>query len=181
MDVPALPVPSSHRVPDAATQLYALTPVAPESHKSLSPTLLAYAMAPMALLILLAFRHWNVVAQEPIWLYTAVLVVPMLASILANRAYARAASPLRLHLRVLAAATSVTLVIYLSGWGPVAVGAYAIIAVESIARCGSKAWRVVAFWTVVAIACGQLAIGSTGHRRSSPWTRPRASPPSVSS
>ena len=85
MDVPALPVPSSHRVPDAATQLYALSPVAPESHKSLSPTLLAYAMAPMALLILLAFRHWNVVAHEPIWLYTAVLVVPMLASILANR------------------------------------------------------------------------------------------------
>ena len=116
-------------------------------------------MAPVALVILLAFRHWGVVAQEPIWVYVAVLVVPMLCSVMANRWYAMKASVPRLHLRVAAAATSVTVVIYLSGWGPVAVGAYAIIAVESIARCGSKAWRVVAMWTFVGIACGQLAIG----------------------
>jgi len=130
-----------------------------EHHKSLSPTLLAYAMAPVALVILLAFRHWNVVAREPIWVYVAVLVVPMLCSVIANRWYAVKASVPRLHLRVAAAATSVTVVIYLSGWGPVAVGAYAIIAVESIARCGSRAWRVVALWTFVGIACGQWAIG----------------------
>ena len=107
-----------------------IDPGRPESHEGLSPTLLAYAMAPMALVILLAFRHWNVVAREPIWLYVVVLVVPMLCSLLANRWYATARRGLRLHLRVVAAATSVTLVIYLSGWGPVAVGAYAIIAVE---------------------------------------------------
>jgi diguanylate cyclase (GGDEF)-like protein len=83
----------------------------------------------------------------------------MLCSIMANRWYAAGATVPRLHLRVAAAATSVTVVIYLSGWGPVAVGAYAIIAVESIARCGSKAWRVVALWTIVGIACGQFAIG----------------------
>jgi diguanylate cyclase (GGDEF)-like protein len=155
--MPALPAPSDDRAPDPATQLYALTPVTPE-RKSVSPTLLAYAMAPVALLILLAFRHWNVVAREPIWVYTVVLVVPMLCSLLANRWYATNASIPRLHLRVAAAATSVTIVIYLSGWGPVAVGAYAIIAVESIARCGSKAWRIVALWTVVGIVCGQIAI-----------------------
>jgi diguanylate cyclase (GGDEF)-like protein len=156
---PALPAPSSDRPPDPATPVYALTPVAPERHKSVSPTLLAYAMAPVALVILLAFRHWKVVAQEPIWVYVAVLVVPMLCSVMANRWYAAKASVPRLHLRVAAAATSVTVVIYLSGWGPVAVGAYAIIAVESIAHCGSRAWRVVALWTFVGIACGQFAIG----------------------
>ncbi len=159
MQTPALPAPTSDRSPDTAPQLYALTPVTPERHKSLSPTLLAYAMAPVALVILLAFRHFNVVAKEPVWLYIVVLVVPMLGSLMANRWYASGASELRLHLRVIAAATSVTIVIYLSGWGPVAVGAYAIIAVESIARCGSKAWRVVALWTVVGIVCGQGAIG----------------------
>jgi len=96
------------------------------------------------------------VAREPIWVYVAVLVVPMLCSVIANRWYAVKASAARLHLRVAAAATSVTVVIYLSGWGPVAVGAYAIIAVESIARCGSRAWRVVALWTFVGIACGPV-------------------------
>ncbi len=155
---PALPVPASDRSSEPPTQIYALIPIETERHEGLSPTLLAYAMAPMALVILLAFRHWNVVAREPIWLYVVVLVVPMLCSLLANRWYATAASRPRLHLRVVAAATSVTFVIYLSGWGPIAVGAYAIVAVESIARCGSRAWRVVALWTVVAIACGQGAI-----------------------
>ncbi len=159
VQTPALPAPSSDRPPDPTTPVYALTPVTPERHKSVSPTLLAYAMAPVALVILLAFRHWGVVAREPIWVYVAVLVVPMLCSVMANRWYAMKASMPRLHLRVAAAATSVTIVIYLSGWGPVAVGAYAIIAVESIARCGSKAWRVVALWTFFGIACGQFAIG----------------------
>ncbi len=159
VQTPALPAPSSDGPPDPATPVYALTPVAPQRHKSVSPTLLAYAMAPVALVILLAFRHWKVVAQEPIWVYVVVLVVPMLCSVMANHWYAAQASVPRLHLRVAAAATSVTVVIYLSGWGPVAVGAYAIIAVESIARCGSKAWRVVALWTFVGIACGQFAIG----------------------
>jgi diguanylate cyclase (GGDEF)-like protein len=115
-------------------------------------------MAPVALVILLAFRHWNVVASEPIWVYVVVLVVPMLGSVIANRWYSAGPSLPRLHLRVAAAATSVTIVIYLSGWGPVAVGAYAIIAVESIARCGSRAWRTVALWTVIGIVCGQVAI-----------------------
>jgi diguanylate cyclase (GGDEF)-like protein len=156
---PALPAPSSDRSADSELQLDAPTPVTPQHHKPLSPTLLAYAMAPVALVILLAFRHWNVVAREPIWLYVVVLVVPMLCSVGANRWYASNATAPRLHLRVAAAATSVTVVIFLSGWGPVAVGAYAIIAVESIARCGSKAWRVVALWTVIGIVCGQVAIG----------------------
>jgi len=120
--------------------------------------MLAYAMAPAALVILLAFRHWNVVAREPIWVYVVVLVGPMLCSLSANRWYSRAPSVARLHLRVAAATVSVTLVIYLSGWGPVAVGAYAIVAVESIARCGSRAWRIVALWTIVGIACGQSGI-----------------------
>ncbi len=155
---PALPAPSSDIVPEPAPPIYALTPVPPERPKAISPTLLAYAMAPVALVILLAFRHWNVVAHEPIWVYVVVLVVPMLGSLVANRWYAAGASAPRLHLRVAAATVSVTIVIYLSGWGPVAVGAYAIIAVESIARCGSKAWRVVALWTVLGVACGQFAI-----------------------
>ena len=41
----ASPAPSSERLPDPAVPIYALTPVAPQRHKGLSPTLLAYAMA----------------------------------------------------------------------------------------------------------------------------------------
>jgi hypothetical protein len=74
-------------------------------------------MAPVALVILLAFRHWNVVAREPIWLYVVVLVIPMLCNAGANRWYASNATAPRLHLRVASAATSVTVVIFLSGCG----------------------------------------------------------------
>ena len=182
MHTPALPAPTSDRSPDPPPQLYALTPVTPERHKSLSPTLLAYAMAPVALVILLAFRHWNVVAREPIWIYVAVLVVPMLGSLVANRWYATGASTPRLHLRVIAAATSVTIVIYLSGWGPVAVGRlrhhrrreHRPVRLQEHGgswRCGRSS----------ASCAARSPSGSAGRRRSCPSSRPRASPPSESS
>jgi diguanylate cyclase (GGDEF)-like protein len=120
--------------------------------------LLAYAMAPAALVLLLIFRHWNIVAREAVWAYAVVLIGPMLLSVAANGWYDKGPSVMRLHARVAVHVTAVTLVIYLSGWGPVVVGAFAIIAVESIGRCGSKVWRAVALWTLAGVVCGQIAV-----------------------
>jgi diguanylate cyclase (GGDEF)-like protein/PAS domain S-box-containing protein len=50
------------------------------------------------------------------------------------------------------------MVIYLTGWGPVLVLAYAFLVLENIAVGGSQVWRTTASWSLVGIAAGQFAI-----------------------
>jgi len=50
------------------------------------------------------------------------------------------------------------MVIYLTGWGPVLSGAFAFLALENVARGGSRVWRITAFWSLVGITAGQVAI-----------------------
>ena len=51
-----------------------------------------------------------------------------------------------------------TAVIYLTGWGPVLWGAYAFIALENVARGGSRVWRTTALWSLVGMAVGQFSL-----------------------
>ena len=48
--------------------------------------------------------------------------------------------------------------IYLTGWGPVLWGAYAFIALEVIAKCGSRAWTAVVVWSLYGMAVGEVCI-----------------------
>ena len=63
-----------------------------------------------------------------------------------------------LNVRVAQNVGAVTLVIYLSGWGPVLVLAFAFVALENISRDGAHLWRATALWSMVGIAAGQAAI-----------------------
>ena len=47
-----------------------------------------------------------------------------------------------LNLRVVSQVAAVTLAIYLTGWGPVLWAAYIFIALENMARVGSRVWKV---------------------------------------
>ena len=79
-------------------------------------------------------------------------------SVLADLAYRRRPSTARLHARIALHCAAVTVVIYLSGWGPVLTGAYAFVALENLAHDGSRTWRDHAGWSLVGIAVGQVAI-----------------------
>ena len=63
-----------------------------------------------------------------------------------------------MNIRVAQNVAAVTLVIYLTGWGPVLVLAFAFVALENIAHDGSRLWRVAALWSLLGIAAGQAAI-----------------------
>ena len=67
-------------------------------------------------------------------------------------------SRLRINARVAWHAGVVTTVIYLSGWGPVLVGAFTFAALETVSHDGSRTWRVSALWSLVGISVGQLLI-----------------------
>ena len=124
----------------------------------LSPSTLAYLIGPIAFAIILFLMKLNVLARESVWLWLAVFVVSPLVSLVCNRLYLVAPTPGRLQIRIAASAASVTVVIYLTGWGSVLVLAFAFLVLENIAVGGSRVWRTTAWWSMVGIAAGQVAI-----------------------
>jgi diguanylate cyclase (GGDEF)-like protein/PAS domain S-box-containing protein len=125
---------------------------------SLDPRKLAYLMGPAALGALLLLMRFGEVAKESAWLWVAIFIAIPLSSVIADRLYDTSPTRGRLHLRVAVQAAAVTTVIYLSGWGPVLCGAFAFLALENVARCGSRVWRVTALWCLLGIVLGQVAV-----------------------
>ncbi len=126
----------------------------------LDPRLLAYLMGPAAFVAVLLLMRLGAVARDPVVVWVAVFVTVPLAGVVVDRLYAARPTPGRLHLRVAVQVAAVTLVIYLTGWGPVLCGAYAFVALENVAYIGSRVWRTTALWSLLGIAVGQLCIWS---------------------
>jgi diguanylate cyclase (GGDEF)-like protein/PAS domain S-box-containing protein len=131
--------------------------VQPQTH-GLGPRLLSYSMGPAAFVALLVLRHLGLVAHLPIVTYIAVFAGVPAVSTFIESFYRRNPNRLRLHMRVAFHTAAVTGVIYLTGWGPVVIGAYAFVALENIAQSGSRTWRIATFWSLIGIAVGQLGI-----------------------
>jgi PAS domain S-box-containing protein len=124
----------------------------------LSPRLLSYGMGPAALVVILFLRHAGLVARASVWLWIAVFVSTPILTAATEVFYQRQPTRIRLHLRIASHAAAVTTVIYLSGWGPVLVCAFAFVALENVSHDGSRTWRVTALWSGIGIAFGQVAI-----------------------
>ena len=124
----------------------------------LNPYLLSYLMGPAALVAILVLQQLGYVAESPVWVWLAVFVAIPVGSAVLEFWYRQSPSQGRLHAWVAWHAAAVTTVIYLSGWGPVLVGAFAFVALENVSHDGSKAWRVTAFWSLTCIAIGQIGI-----------------------
>ncbi len=102
--------------------------------------------------------RFGAAARESAWLWLAIFITIPLVSVIADRLYDGRPTQGRLHLRIAVHAAAVTAVIYLSGWGPVLWGAYAFLALENVARSGSRVWRITALWSLVGIGLGQVAV-----------------------
>jgi diguanylate cyclase (GGDEF)-like protein/PAS domain S-box-containing protein len=124
----------------------------------LSPTVLAYLMGPLALPVIILLMHFGLVVRRPIWLWIAVFIATAASSLIADLLYRHRPSPLRIHVRIAQNAAAVTAVIYLSGWGPVLGLAFVVLALENMARGGSRLWRTTVLWSLLGIAAGQTAI-----------------------
>ncbi|HTT87142.1 MAG TPA: PAS domain-containing protein, partial [Acidimicrobiales bacterium] len=115
-------------------------------------------MGPAALAVLLVLRHLGLVAHVPLTVYLAVFAGMPAMSVFVENFYLRNPTRVRLHLRVALHTGSVSLVIYLTGWGPVVTGAYAFVALENIATSGSRTWRTATFWSLLGLGIGQVGI-----------------------
>ena len=124
----------------------------------IDPALLGYLMGPLALVAILLLMHFGYITHESAWVWLAVFIAVPTCNLVVDRIYDRRPDTVSLNIRVAAQVAAVSAVIYLTGWGPVLWGAYAFIALEVIAKCGSRSWLSVVVWTLVGMAVGQLAI-----------------------
>jgi diguanylate cyclase (GGDEF)-like protein/PAS domain S-box-containing protein len=135
---------------------------------------LAYLIGPIAFVVIVFLMKFNVVAREPVWLWVIVFCAVPLVSAGCDRFYRQRPSNRRLHVRVAASAAAVTLVIYLSGWGPVLVMSFAFLALENISATGSRVWTITTGWSLAGIAAGQIAISEHWAPSLLPSTRANA-------
>jgi len=124
----------------------------------LNPYVLGYLMGPAALVAILLLRSYGVVALEPVPVWLGVFVAIPVTSAMCELLYRRKPTALRRHARVACHAAAVTVVIYLTGWGPVLTGAFAFVALENVSHDGSRTWKVTALWSILGIAIGQIAV-----------------------
>ena len=109
------------------------------------PRIIAVGMAPTALVMLLALRHFHLVAQTSPWLYAGALCSSVALSYLTDRIVDGHDAAGYVHIRVASNVLSVTLIIYMSGWGPEIVGAYAFVLIDNVARSGARTWKIFSF------------------------------------
>jgi diguanylate cyclase (GGDEF)-like protein len=126
--------------------------------RGLAPLVLAYLVSPLAFGAIVVLRHFHYVARLSIWAYLAVLIISPASSALVepwrevnNRSW-------KMHIRLAAHMTSVTVVIYMTGWGPVLIMAYAFVVLEDMEQCGAAVWRAAMAWSLIGIAIGQLLV-----------------------
>ena len=122
----------------------------------LDPTKLAYLIDPAAFALLLLLMHLGDTARESTWVWLGIFVAIPVVNVAVDRFYSARPNRVTLNLRVASQVAAVTVVIYLTGWGPVLWGTYAFIALENVARGGSRVWRITALWSLIGMAVGQL-------------------------
>jgi diguanylate cyclase (GGDEF)-like protein/PAS domain S-box-containing protein len=122
------------------------------------PAVIAYLMGPLALLALLVLMHFGYVVRLSPWVWCIVFVAIPTCNLVVDRFYDRHTTPATLGLRIAVQVAAVTAVIYLTGWGPVLWGAYAFIALEVIAKCGSRAWTSVVVWSLFGMVIGEICV-----------------------
>ena len=122
----------------------------------LHPMFISYAMGPAALVTLVILRQLGYIAQTPILLWLGVFIAIPVSSWTMELLYRKEPTRIHLHERIAVHAAAVTVVIYLSGWGPVLVAAFAFVALENVSHDGSETWKVTALWSLAGIAVGEL-------------------------
>ena len=119
---------------------------------------LPYLVGPVAFVVIVVLMRFGYVAHVRWWVWLIVLVGVTVINVVIDRIYQARRTRLTLNLRVICQVAAVTLVINLTGWGPVLWAAYIFIALENMARAGSRVWRAMVFWSLIGMVIGQICL-----------------------
>ncbi len=108
-----------------------------------SPIFLVLIVAPLALGAMLLLKDFELVSSQPLWLYLLVIAVAGTLSVLVEPWGHAPDGSLRLYTCLAVHVTALTVVLYLSGWGPVLGMAYVFIALVEMQSWGTHLWRPI--------------------------------------
>jgi diguanylate cyclase (GGDEF)-like protein/PAS domain S-box-containing protein len=131
---------------------------ADSTRRLLDPTVLGYLIGPIAFVAVLLLMHLGYVVRVSAWVWLGIFLAAPLANLTVDHLSKVNPSPITFHLRIAIQITTVTMVTYLTGWGPVLWGAFAFVALADIAESGSWVWRPVVLWSFLAMAVGEACI-----------------------
>lgn len=132
--------------------------VSSTARRRLNPTKLAYLIAPGAFALVFLLMRYGYVAGVHWWVWLTVFTTIVVVNLQMDRVYQARPNRLTLNLRVACQVVGVTIAIYLTGWGPVLWATYIFIALENLARVGSRVWKSTVIYSIIGMAVGQLAL-----------------------
>ncbi len=121
-----------------------------------SPIFLVLVVAPLALGAMLLLRDFDLVSSQPLWLYLSVIAAAGTLSVLVEPWGHAPAESWKLYVCLAVHVTALTVVIYLSGWGPALGMAYVFIALVELQSWGTHLWR-----PLMALCFANIAVAQT--------------------
>jgi diguanylate cyclase (GGDEF)-like protein/PAS domain S-box-containing protein len=118
---------------------------------------LAIAMGLLTAVALWLLGHAGVVSRQPLWVWL-VLMVGALAVRASGRI--RKAGPVSTQARIAMQVGVVTVIMYLTGWGPVLGIGYIVVMRDNAANLGPQHWRSVAAWSAGGLTAGFALIAA---------------------
>jgi diguanylate cyclase (GGDEF)-like protein/PAS domain S-box-containing protein len=113
---------------------------------------------PLTTVALWGLGRAGVASAHPLWLLTVTLVGTHSLSSVARARLERHQTPARIHQLIAAQVLGTTLVMYMTGWGPVLGVGYVLIAQEVFAAAGSGVWPWMLGWSIAGLGIGQAAV-----------------------
>jgi diguanylate cyclase (GGDEF)-like protein/PAS domain S-box-containing protein len=118
-----------------------------------------YTAVPLAFGAILWFHAAGLVAPTPLWLVLALLIGTAPLNVAAALWLSRKPDDrIRHHLRAMSTALTTASITYSLGWGAVLIVAFAVGAAEVQRTAGATIARPHAFWGLVSIALGEVAV-----------------------
>ncbi len=122
------------------------------------PSVLGYLIGPAALPVVIVLERFGVIATHPLWLWLSVFLAVPVANLAATKAYEQVHTAWRRQCRMAVQAATVTAAIFLTGWGPVLIPAYALGALQTFSLDGSRVWKSALGWSLLGVGTGEVLV-----------------------
>ena len=118
-----------------------------------------YAAGPVAIVAIIGLSRAGLIADTPVWMIAAAILSAGVFNFFGTMWWnANPGSEIRLQVRIASSVLTTAAVIYLAGWGPVLLIAFALGSAELLRVVGPRSIRPNIVWNWIAIVIGELGV-----------------------